>query len=331
MKNIFLKKVLSSMLLIAIFSSILTPLEINVNAENFSEESTEENVIFVPADERGKTNYAQGAEYGYDGEHYFYDKYSDNDSTLLTDGVVSYEDVAGLTVMFEGTARVVSLIIDLGEVYSDIETIKFCAVGNGEHRDFSYEKTIVFFSEDEINYTRNRNFDMITEEVEGEYCNVSFKFNSLVKGRYVKIAMYSYNYLFSLSEIKILSAIDYYFGESENQIEEGKTVADFKEEFSGETVFIKVKDFSGKKMSDEAIVGTGCTIETFEKHTYTAVVKGDLDGSGEIDVTDYLIIRSAFLGELTLNGAYFLAADFDKSEEIDATDYVCIKNFFLNK
>ena len=61
----------------------------------------------------------------------------------------------------------------------------------------------------------------------------------------------------------------------------------------------------------------------------TVVVMGDLDGNGRIDSTDYLRIKSAFLGEYTLNEHERKAADVDQNGVIDATDYIRIKGHFL--
>ena len=61
------------------------------------------------------------------------------------------------------------------------------------------------------------------------------------------------------------------------------------------------------------------------------VVLGDVDGSGKIDTTDYLLVKKSFLGMETLNGANFVAADTDKSGKVDTTDYLQIKKHFLGQ
>jgi hypothetical protein len=56
---------------------------------------------------------------------------------------------------------------------------------------------------------------------------------------------------------------------------------------------------------------------------------GDVDGNGVIDTTDYMRVKSAFLGEYDLNEDEFWAADVDQNGLIDTTDYIRIKAHFL--
>ena len=56
---------------------------------------------------------------------------------------------------------------------------------------------------------------------------------------------------------------------------------------------------------------------------------GDVNNDGEVDATDYLRIKSHFLGTITLEGNAFKAGDVTKDTVIDATDYLRIKGHFL--
>lgn len=76
-------------------------------------------------------------------------------------------------------------------------------------------------------------------------------------------------------------------------------------------------------------VGTGCKVSTEDGKEYTVIVSGDIDGTGIIDTADYLQVKKAFLGDLSLNGVYFTAADIDGSETLTTTDYLRIKGYFL--
>ena len=65
-------------------------------------------------------------------------------------------------------------------------------------------------------------------------------------------------------------------------------------------------------------------------YAYTVVVKGDLDSSGEIDITDYLSLKGILYGKTEYpQGIYYYASDVDESGEIDTTDYLKIKSIFL--
>lgn len=59
------------------------------------------------------------------------------------------------------------------------------------------------------------------------------------------------------------------------------------------------------------------------------VISGDVDGSGTVDATDYIRIKSVFLGKLSVRGEYFLAADVEEDGVLDATDFLRVKSYFL--
>jgi hypothetical protein len=61
----------------------------------------------------------------------------------------------------------------------------------------------------------------------------------------------------------------------------------------------------------------------------TVVVLGDVDGNGIVDTTDYMRIKSTFLGTFTLNEAENCAADVEANGIIDTTDYMRVKSHFL--
>lgn len=65
--------------------------------------------------------------------------------------------------------------------------------------------------------------------------------------------------------------------------------------------------------------------------TYTAVILGDVDGSGEINSTDRLRIKKYFLHLYELNDLYLTASDVNCDGEITSTDYLKIKLHFLGK
>lgn len=79
---------------------------------------------------------------------------------------------------------------------------------------------------------------------------------------------------------------------------------------------------------NQDFVCTGCTVK-IGNNSYTAVVLGDVDGSGTVDATDYLKVKMFCIGSATLQGSYFVAADADGNGEIEMTDYLRIKGHFL--
>lgn len=92
-----------------------------------------------------------------------------------------------------------------------------------------------------------------------------------------------------------------------------------------------VTDANGIVLTDDALVGTGCVISIPTGESVTVVVKGDTDGNGEIDATDYARMKTAFLNSTSLDGAYKSASDVNNDGEMDATDYAIIKSHFLGK
>jgi len=94
-----------------------------------------------------------------------------------------------------------------------------------------------------------------------------------------------------------------------------------------------VTDWEGNIISGSSIVGTGTTLSLYKNtqliESITVVVTGDVDGNGGVDSTDYIRIKSSFLGELTLETCEHYAADIDRNGVVDATDYMRIKAHFL--
>ena len=76
-------------------------------------------------------------------------------------------------------------------------------------------------------------------------------------------------------------------------------------------------------------LGTGIIVKSNDV-VYTIVMKGDVDGSGVVDGTDYLRLKKVFFGEMAApEGIYMYSADMDQNEKIDSTDYLQIKKVFL--
>ncbi len=90
--------------------------------------------------------------------------------------------------------------------------------------------------------------------------------------------------------------------------------------------FIANNDFYA--FGEDENVSTGMELY-FDDEKYVFVVKGDADGNGIVNSTDYLQIKKAFLGEYSLENEYFKAADTDEDAVLTSTDYLKIKNHFL--
>ncbi|MCB5372868.1 dockerin type I domain-containing protein [Amedibacillus dolichus] len=64
--------------------------------------------------------------------------------------------------------------------------------------------------------------------------------------------------------------------------------------------------------------------------TYTVVIKGDVDGDGQIRSIDYSIVKNDILNIRKLSKAYATAGDVDGDGKIRSIDYSLIKNDILN-
>jgi len=92
-----------------------------------------------------------------------------------------------------------------------------------------------------------------------------------------------------------------------------------------------ITDKDGNTLESNSKVGTGCKVTDQSGNVYTVIVKGDIDGNGEIDSTDYLNIKGIFIGTSKITGVYLDASDVDKDGRITATDYLRIKSHFIGE
>ena len=96
---------------------------------------------------------------------------------------------------------------------------------------------------------------------------------------------------------------------------------------------LEVLDCQGNAITGVAVVGTGTKINLYENgklvDTATVVVRGDLDGNGIADTTDYMRIKAFLRGGFELNEEQNKAADVDGSGKINTTDYMRLKAYFV--
>jgi hypothetical protein len=96
---------------------------------------------------------------------------------------------------------------------------------------------------------------------------------------------------------------------------------------------VEILNKNGGAMADTAIVATGATVCLAEDHNESAVIvmRGDVNGDGMINTTDYVRIKSYFLKKAQLTGAYGSAADCDGDGKITTADYLRVKSYLLKK
>ncbi len=96
----------------------------------------------------------------------------------------------------------------------------------------------------------------------------------------------------------------------------------------------KVVDLNGKEITDKDLVGTGYKLQVTYKdrvYEYDIAVRGDLDGNGEITVTDLSILNKVMVEKLTLTGMKEKAADIDYNNNITITDLSMLNQALVGK
>ena len=115
-------------------------------------------------------------------------------------------------------------------------------------------------------------------------------------------------------------------------IEDNKLVGDIKNTLNNTNV--KIVDKDGNELSDTEKLGTGFKVQLFIGNEVTdsavAVIKGDVDGTGTIDVLDMEAIQKSILGiGDKLSGAYKEAASLSGGEDITVLDMEVIQKDIL--
>ncbi|MBO7254651.1 MAG: hypothetical protein J6V36_05040 [Clostridia bacterium] len=128
-------------------------------------------------------------------------------------------------------------------------------------------------------------------------------------------ASFSSNLVPSVSGVEVVNG--YVYG-----LPHKKTAAEVKAMFEGNVNL--VLNENGKYVSTGSVV-----ISEDGNEAAVIIVLGDVDGTGVVDATDYLLVKNDFTQVINLEGHYAIAADTNKSGSIDSTDYLKIKSHFL--
>lgn len=84
-------------------------------------------------------------------------------------------------------------------------------------------------------------------------------------------------------------------------------------------------DKNGNTLRDDSIIGTGMRLQVGTTLNFTLIVTGDIDGNGEINITDLSELKLHHIEKTLLTGAKLKAADVDKNGEITITDLAQLK------
>ena len=117
-------------------------------------------------------------------------------------------------------------------------------------------------------------------------------------------------------------------------LEQDTTVGDLKDELLNPTSYVKIYDLNDNLLSDSDIVGTGMKVKlvygSTTKDEVIIVVRGDLNGDGISDMTDYMDVLYDTLDIIDLDEyPLFAAADVVEDNSIKATDTNKIMDFII--
>lgn len=85
---------------------------------------------------------------------------------------------------------------------------------------------------------------------------------------------------------------------------------------------------NGEELGENEYIGTNMKLQITkndEKIELTIAVKGDIDGNGEIDITDLVNVRKHIQEVKNVEGIYFIAGDINEDNSLDITDLVKIR------
>ena len=99
-----------------------------------------------------------------------------------------------------------------------------------------------------------------------------------------------------------------------------------------------IKDKDNKKVSEDNLVGTNTTINLCLKNTdetilaYTVLIYGDINGDGQIDVVDLLLLKRQITKKINLYGIQLKASVISKETDYpDVTDLLKLKRHITGK
>lgn len=112
----------------------------------------------------------------------------------------------------------------------------------------------------------------------------------------------------------------------------GTTLSAFRENC---TPALRVYREDGTELSDGDVLYSGDTVCVYSSagsevsYVRRAVVTGDVDGNGEVNATDYLLVKRTVLGTYELQSAMEQAAMISGQDTVGASDYMLIKRAVL--
>ncbi len=91
---------------------------------------------------------------------------------------------------------------------------------------------------------------------------------------------------------------------------------------------IEIFDNNGNLITEEKIIATGNKIQVGNT-AYIAIVCGDINGDGELTLTDLVKVKSHLIGKDVLTGVSAIATDVDANGKLTSTDILKLKRLLV--
>lgn len=111
-------------------------------------------------------------------------------------------------------------------------------------------------------------------------------------------------------------------------VDANTTVSDLKSNITGSENAV-IKDKNGNIISSNNKIGTGATVEIPGEEPFTVIVKGDINGDGQITVTDLSKIKLHIVELEILQEPYKTAADTNGDGKLTITDVSKMKQVIV--
>jgi len=133
-----------------------------------------------------------------------------------------------------------------------------------------------------------------------------------------KITLSSNNYLIKDSDIYKITNLT--------------TFSKFKSQITTNSKTIVVTDKNGTEIKDTDYIKTGMKMKLSDGTTYTLIVRGDVDGCGNVTILDFskFLAHYCYGKEFTLAGDYIKAADMNFDMKIETTDFSQMVDLYMN-
>jgi len=115
-----------------------------------------------------------------------------------------------------------------------------------------------------------------------------------------------------------------------NDIKPKTTVSELKQKLNTEMEYTII-DKNGNGVSETAFVGTGYKIKMANNKIYNLVVTGDINGDGNVKLSDLSKLKLTIVGSQTLDGVYKMAADLNGDGNLKLSDLSKMKLYLVGK